>query len=272
MKDCRGRGACCPNMRWRAPVAALALGSVGAASLAVGGVAPGLVLLAGAAAFFHPSIMARAFARATAWAALLPNVLVTVLLAAGVHHGPPLRLVLEMALAALALVVSRPLLATDRARASFAPLALRSWFLAAAIGAMSSALMLASLAHAFVRFGFLREVAGMSLLSGLLALAGVGVMRMRAWGVASGVIAAAASIPVVAAMYGSLLGLPVLLTAAPGALMGALVVAARAGIGHTKAEDVRVRVAPRVRVEAEHEEEIIEPIAEPAHAAHASQA
>ncbi len=260
-------------MRWRAPVAALALAGVGAGALAASHVAPGLVVLAGAAAFFHPSIMARAFARATAWATLLPSVFVTILLAAGAHQGPPLHLVLEMALAALALVASRPLLSTDRARASFAPLALRSWFLAAAIGAMSSALMLASLAHVFVRFGFLREVLGMSLVSGLLALAGVGVLRMRAWGVASGVVAAAASIPVVAAMYGSFLGVPVLLTAAPGALMGALVVAARAGIGHPKAEPVRVRVAPHVRVETEHEEEeIIEPIAEPTHAAHASQA
>jgi hypothetical protein len=244
-------------MRWRTRslLAALTLGGLAAMSFGMGlesSFAAGALAIA-AVLFTRRSLMAQALARATTWAALLPNVLVTIILVAGTAHAPPLRIVAQMALAAFALVVSRPLLTTEHARASFAPLALRSWFLAASVGAMASGLALASLAAAFAPFGLVRDVVGMSVLAAPLFASGIGVLRMRAWGIALGVLAAIVALPVVAWMRDPLLAWPILAATAPGALMGALVLAARAGVGHAPVEQ-RVRVEPRLRVDAGEED------------------
>ena len=177
------------------------------------------------------------------WATLLPNAYATVLL---VTHGyaPGFRTVAEMALALAALVVTRPLLSSQRAREEFAPVALRPWFLASAIGAMASGVVLARLAAAFAHFPMLaRDAIGLAVLAVPLVVAGVGVIRMRAWGVVLGALVALMSIPITVWMRDSLLTLPVLLACAPAALMPALVLAAR-----KRNQTVAYRVAPELRV------------------------
>jgi hypothetical protein len=196
---------------------------------------------------WRPSVTLQAIARAGVWAILLPNVHVTLLLAS-MGHAPHLRMIVQMALAIGALVVTRPFLSTERAREEFAPVALRPWFLASAIGAMASGIALARLAAAFAHFPVLvHEAVGLGALAVPLIVAGFGVVRMRAWGVVLGALVALASIPIVLLMHDSLLTLPVLLACAPAALMPALVVAARARV----VTGVRHRVAPQLRVAVE---------------------
>jgi len=217
---------------------------------------------------WRPPILLTAIARAIVWAALLPNFYVTVLLLLAMGHAPPLRTIVEMALAVGALVVTRPLLATERARSQFAPLALRPWFLASAIGAMATGITLARLAQSFSHFPMLaRDTIGLAVLAVPLVVAGAGVIRMRAWGVVLGALTARGSIPIVSWMRDSLLTLPVLLACAPAALMPALVVAAR-----TRNQAVAYRVAPRLRVAADDDSATMEPCAEEEAAlAHAAQ-
>jgi hypothetical protein len=191
---------------------------------------------------WRPSVFVQAIARAIVWATFLPSAWATVLLAS-MGHAPPARIIVQMALALGVLVVTRPLLSTERARAEFAPLALRPWFLASAIGALASGVTLARLAGAFAHIPMLaRDTAGLATLAVLLSVSGLGVLRMRAWGVMLGAFTALASIPIVAWMHDGLLTLPVLLASAPGALMAALVLVAR-----TRSV-VRVRVEPQLRV------------------------
>jgi hypothetical protein len=175
----------------------------------------------------RPPVLVLAIARAIVWATLLPNVSVALLLAP-MGHAPPLRMIVQMVLAIAALVVTRPLLSTERARTEFAPLALRPWFLAAAIGAMASGITLGRTAEAFAHFPALaRDTFGLAALAIPLFIAGIGVLRMRAWGVVLGVLTALASIPIVLWMRDPLLTTPVLLATTPAALMGALVAIAR---------------------------------------------
>ncbi|HEX4513267.1 MAG TPA: hypothetical protein VH054_07015 [Polyangiaceae bacterium] len=231
-------------LRTRA-TAALAFAGLGASMLAMGSFAIGGVALAAAVLSMRPSIVSQGIARSAVWATLLPNLYVTLLLAP-MGHAPPLRAVAEMGLAIAALVVARPLLSTERARAEFAPLALRPWFLASAVGAMASGVTLAMLAQSFAHFPALaREAIGLAALAIPLFVAGVGVLRMRAWGVVLGVLAALASIPVALWMRDPFLTIPVLLASAPAALMGALVAIARLR------PVVRHRVEPNLRVAAE---------------------
>lgn len=211
----RARRACCLFMRWR------------------------------------PSITMVALARAAVWAMFLPTAYASLLLAS-MGHGPPLRLVVQMALAIAALVVTRPLLSTERARAEFAPLALRPWFLASAIGSMASGIMLARAAEAFAHFHVLaRDAIGLAVLAIPFFIAGVGVLRMRSWGIILGALAALASIPIVAWIRDPIFAAPVLLTSIPAALMGALVAIARL---RQPAPIVQHRVAADVRVAIEEEE------------------
>jgi hypothetical protein len=170
-------------------------------------------------------------------------------------HAPPLRIVVEMAIAVLALVVTRPLLSTERARAEFAPVALRSWFLASAIGAMASGITFARAAQEFAHFSVLaRDTFALAALALPLFIAGVGVLRMRTWGVVLGTLAALASFPIIVWMRGSLITVPILLASVPGALMSVLVVIAR-----LRSEPaVRYRVATDVRVAEDEEEAMIE--------------
>jgi hypothetical protein len=196
---------------------------------------------------WRPSVTLVALARAAVWSTLLPSLYITALLAP-MGHAPPLRLVAQMALATVALVVTRQLLSTERARAEFAPLALRPWFLASAIGAMASGLTLARTAATFSHFPALaRDTAGLAAIAIPLFVAGIGVLRMRAWGVALGMLTALASIPIVMWMHDSLLTIPVLLASLPAALMGALVFIARLRsddpVVHQRVEHTNVRVA-----------------------------
>ena len=171
--------------------------------------------------------MVVAIARAAVWAIFLPTAYASLLLAS-MGHAPPLRSTIEMVLAIAALVATRPLLSTDRARAEFAPLALRPWFLASAIGSMASGITLARAAAAFCHFSVLwRDAIGLGALAIPFFIAGVGVLRMRSWGIVMGALTALASIPIVAWIRDPIFAAPVLLTALPAALMGALVAIAR---------------------------------------------
>jgi hypothetical protein len=203
------------------------------------------------------------------------------ILLAWAGFAPPLHMVAEMGLLLGALVITRRLMSTERARAEFAPLALRPWFLASAVGAMASGIALGRLALAFSHFPALaRDVMGLAALAIPLFLAGLGVLRMRTWGVALGALTAIASIPIVLWMRDTLLTAPVLLAAVPAALMAPLVAIARVSpnpneepIQTSNALDeaphhaARARFVPATRVDDDglaHHGDLIELVAEPA--------
>ena len=236
-------------MRWRAILAALSLAALGAAAATSGAAVWGAATIVLGALFLRPSVGAQIAARAMAWAWVLPSAATSALVVAMTGHAPHLRSIAVLAAATLALVVSRPLLSTERARAEFAPLALRSWFLAAATFAMAIGLDFASLAGAFAHFSLWRDVIGLGALAASLVAAGVGLSRMRTWGLALGALAAAMAAPIAMWMHDSLSIVALVLGAAPGLLMGATLLAARARAPETAS--ARVRVEPRLRVAPE---------------------
>ncbi len=206
------------------------------------------LVLAGAALLFtRKSAMAQALARGAAWSVILPTVLVgLVALAHGFHPGLPM--MFPAAAAAGALVLARPLLGSDEARATFAPIALRSWLLASATAAIGTGLAMARLAMAFGAY-FAVDALALGCVAGALVASGIGVVRMRAWGVLAGALSSV--IALLTALHfraGGVLGWPVLATMIPGLMMIGGVIAARAGVGHPK-EVLTARVAARIRVD-----------------------
>jgi hypothetical protein len=244
----------------RRVIAALALAGAGLSTGWVGG----LVGVAGLL-FLRRSATAQVVARGAAWALIIPTI-AAALLSLQFGFMPPLRVLSPCVLPLVALVVSRPLLDDDVARATFAPLALRRWFLAAATMAVAGGLALGELAGALSHFthGGARLI---GVFAFALALSGVGLVRMRTWGVVLAVLSALTGLSL-AAGTGWFLW-PMVFAALPGAMMVGGILEARRRVTHTPQttlEPVRVRVAP-TRDEALEEELVAtseEPCAVPA--------
>jgi hypothetical protein len=189
-----------------------------------GGLAALLALAA--AGIGRRSIVAQVLSRGVAWTLFGPAAL-----------GSVLSLVLDgrtelaaMALAAasgLALVLGRPMLHTPSARAQFAPVRFRRWLLAGAVASVTVAVATGMVGVAFSAMGELSAGAPLLLLSGALAASGVGVARMRSWGVLLGMVTSAVLCSVAMAFqradttFLALAGLPGLMLTLPVLLRGA---------------------------------------------------
>lgn len=237
----------------RSVAASVSLGSAGAylASSAIhDGWLPlfmGGAILGGAALMSRRTAVAQVLARGVAWAVIVPAVLATTL--AATHGGPIVgTFLVAPALAALALVLGHPQRSRDALAGTFDPLAFRSWLLASATSSVALGLFASSLGLAFVSAGLGADGCALIALGLFQLAAGVGVARMRSWGVLMGGVAALLS--VVVALKVAFIGLPMAAGVVPGAMMISAILAARAGLG--RAETVTRLAAPaRVRV-AEH--------------------
>jgi len=195
-------------------------------SLRVGllGVA-GMVALA-SAGLLRRSVLSQVLSRAMAWVVLLPMGLGAVeSLTHG--HAPPLEALFFGGASAAALLLARPALHTEAARAEFNPVGYRRWFLA---GAVASAM--AAIVTAFAGAGgllFERAPAALlplALAASLLAST-VGVVRMRSWGVLLGVLTSMVTLGAAALAGDVYLSLSLVLAALPGLFLAAPIVASR---------------------------------------------
>ncbi len=243
-------------------VATASLGLVGASWIVMGAtshfggahtIVSGAFTAACALLYVGRSAISQVIARAAAWAVIVPYAFIGWLLWSHGLHLQWSHLALP-ALAGVSLVAARPLLHTERARATFAPIAMRSWFLAAATAAVGIGIAVTLLA---VEVAFVHQTASALLLGALAASlvgSGLGIVRMRGWGVLLGAISAVLGVAV-AFMNHRLFGWSPLLLAAPGLLTTAALIAARAGIGHEPEGEpapsfAKIRVAPIASEEA----------------------
>jgi hypothetical protein len=161
-----------------------------------------------------------------AWVVLLPMGLGALeSLASG--HAPPLESLFFGGASAAALLLARPALHTDAARAEFNPVAYRRWFLAGAVASATAGIVTAFAGVGGLLFAHApAALATLALAAALLASA-VGVVRMRSWGVLLGVLTSLVSLGagVLSNDVGVFVGLA--LAALPGLLLAAPIAASR---------------------------------------------
>jgi hypothetical protein len=222
-------------------------------------------VIAAGAAISRPSLHAQIFARATAWCAFLPMLVVAAVQM--FFREPPDRFVwLFGVTSGLALLLSRPMLHTDHAKATFSPVRFRRTFLAGATASTSTGLMTGVIACADIHNGHVGAGLALGTLAASLLGSAFGILRMRGWSVLLATATSALTL-IVAALMHDAAGLALATTAIPGMLLGLPIVASRLGLGESSAP-ARVRVEEpepeitRVRI-ADSPVEIEDPIEQP---------
>jgi hypothetical protein len=201
-----------------------------------------LLVAAGAAGLSRRGILAQVLSRAVAWLVLTPTLFALAdALWYGRHFGATEGFF--AATSAGALLLARPAVHTEGARAEFAPLAHRRLFLAGAVASATAGLVMGMSAVG------MHSAVMAALALGLVASA-VGVARMRAWGVLLGALSSVGAVLATAAI-GSFMW-PLLLAGLPGLMLVGGILEARRRAGHiTVQEPTRVRVT--VASAAEHD-------------------
>ncbi len=201
--------------------------------------------------------MAQTIARGVAWSVLLPVVVVAFF--AGRHGmGGSYAHMLPSVLAAMAaLVIARPVLEGDEAKRAFAPVAMRSWLLASATAAIALAVTMAELASAFAGARLVWDAMALFALAASLLASGVGVIRMRTWGVLLGMVSSVMALVSALHFKWYVADWLVLGATVPGLMMVTGIIAARLGLGRAR-EDEAAREEPRVRVDVEQQAEVSE--------------
>ncbi len=197
-------------------------------SLFVAGVAVASGLL-----FMRRSAVAQTLARGGAWSVIFPGVTIAIMSAT---HGYAVSMhaLWPSLLAGAALLVARPLLDDERARLTFAPIALRLWFLGAAAAAVGAGLATTELALAYLStHGLFKAGLALALLGTTLLASGIGLVKMRGWGIFAGALSAILAVATGLSFGWYTLTWPLVATSIPGALMVATLLAARAGFGST---------------------------------------
>jgi hypothetical protein len=227
-----------PSTRRRA----LASLSLGASAVGVGWLAvsvaryfePSMVALAlaisatiGVAALglSRRSVLTQVLSRGVAWVVLTPALLG---LADSLGHGhlPDRYVLLLAATSASALVLARPALHTDAAKAEFFPVAYRSVFLAGAVASVMTAAVVALFAVDQVAWGQAQHALFLAAFTAALLASAVGVVRMRAWGVVLGMVTSAVALEAAFLSLNETLGV-LALAAIPGTVLASPLVAAR---------------------------------------------
>jgi hypothetical protein len=269
--------AAAPLSPWRRLLASLSLGAsaVGLGWLAAtdwllggwGMAGVTALVAAGAVGLSRRGVVTQVLSRGVAWVVLTPMFFA---FADALRWGrwPAAGEVFFAASSGAALLLARPALHTQAARAEFAPYAHRRLFLAGAVASATAGLVAAMGAAGMHSFA-------LGALAFALLASAVGVARMRAWGVLLGIVASVASLGAALIVRDASEIVWLALAAAPGLMLGATVVAARLrGAGPPSLPAAARRVAAldeefvpvraRVAVAAEGE---IEPRALPARVA-----
>jgi hypothetical protein len=201
------------------------------------------LVAAGAIGLSRRGVVTQVLSRGVAWVVLTPMFFA---LADAIRGGrlPAAGEVFFAATSAGALLLARPALHTQAARAEFAPHAHRRLFLAGAV-ASATAGIVAGLGAAGTH-SFALAALGIALLA-----SAVGVARMRAWGVLLGIVASVGSLGAALMVRDITEIVWLALAAAPGLMLGATVVAARLrGAGPPSPTAAPLRVAS-LQVEVE---------------------
>jgi hypothetical protein len=216
----------------------LASASLGAAAVGIGSVARefehwdrsvlGVAALVGVAAvgLGRRSVLSQVLSRGVAWVLLTPML---VGLADALGHGrlPDAYTVFFATTSASALLLARPALHTDEAKAEFSPVAYRRTFLAGAVAAVMAGMVV--LLFAAEQLIWRQSGHGLALAvfgSAFLASA-VGVVRMRSWGVLLGALTALVALGAAVFAGNEFTAIGLALAAIPGALLASPLLAAR---------------------------------------------
>jgi hypothetical protein len=203
----------------------------------------------------RPSVFAQVFSQAVAWLLFAATAIAAVAAVVLGHtfSGPLTGIALA---SGAALAFARPALSTKQARAEFAPVAYRRWFLASTTVSVAAAAVagLAGLAIWSWDHHWESSAIGAFALSVSLLASAVGVLRMRAWGVLLSGATALLAIGTALFMRANWVGFE--WAAVPGVMFGYPVLASRLrreatprtqAVLPTRApiqgEDARVRVA-----------------------------
>jgi hypothetical protein len=267
----------------------LAAASLGAAAVGVGSLAfeghllysAAPLLAAGvigvaAVGLARRSVLTQVLSRGIGWLVLSPML---VGLAESLWHGrlPDAYTTFLATASGAALLLARPALHTEGARAEFSPVAYRRLFLAGAVASAMTAAAAALFSFGQLAWGeSLRSGLALAVFSAALLASLVGVVRMRAWGVLLG-IASSVGVMVAAILARSEeVGIGLALMAIPGLLLASPLVVARLRppplpapapgglrwqVPLEETEDAAPPVLARVRVVAEAEgEALAEPV------------
>jgi len=221
------------------------------------------------------SVLAQVLSRGVAWVVLTPALLgLANSLALG--HLPGLHVLFLAVTSGSALLLARPALYTDAARAEFSPVAYRSIFLAGAVASVTTAAVVALFAVDQAAWGQPRHALSMAVFIASMLASAVGVVRMRAWGILLGMVTSAIALGAALLSLHETLGV-LALAAFPGTLLAAPLVAARlrrprdatavrgelrnCEVAIEEAEDLAPPVFARIGVVAEPEgEELARPV------------
>jgi hypothetical protein len=252
--------------RLRKATACALLGGVGLMNIADGQtwrqIAFGALVIAGAIALGRRSAAAQVFARGAAWASMFPSAIASILIVSHLRDWPNLFMVTSIAAASLALMLGRPMLDGAEAQETFAPIAFRSWLLAAAVSAMGVGIATTRYGAVLIGIHFARFGAPLLGLGLALILSAIGIVRMRAWGMLLGIATVPFALVSALAVRATSFNWPLLGTLVPGVMIAGILVSAR-----LRNRPTRVAHRPaRIRVSSEPTEPTseLETAAEPA--------
>jgi len=192
----------------------------------------GGLVTTGAVLIGRRGVVSQVLGRGAAWTVLGPCLVAAAVVLGLDHTLPDAGLLATIAAAAGALALTRPMLATDEAKAAFAPLAFRRSLLFASYAAVAYAIGLGTavvdlVGRSWQELSWLGHWVGLPLLAGSLLASAVGVARMRAWGVLLGACASVLALVVGATARDGGLGTAIATAALPGAMMVGAIIAAR---------------------------------------------
>lgn len=204
-------------------------------------------------------LVGQVLSRAMAWVVLAPTAAVAIVEALRDHFDSGVAAF--AATSGAALLLARPMLHTEEARASFAPSKFRRSFLAASTAAATIALVLGIVGYEGLRSAHYSAGLGIGMLATSILASAIGVLRMRGWGIALAALTSIVSL--VSGMFvGGEAGVALASTALPGVLFLLPIALAKLGVGdsnapaasHTRVSADAQALPSRVRVASLDEE------------------
>jgi hypothetical protein len=180
----------------------------------------------GAVGIARRSVLSQVLARGVAWLVLTPMLMG---LADTLWHRGHLdaHTVFFATTSAGALLLARPSLHTEAARAEFSPVAYRRIFLAGGVASVMTAVVVGFFAAEQLEWVNRGHGLALAALAAALLASAVGVIRMRAWGVLLGMVTSVVALAAAVFSGNELTAVGLALAAIPGALLASPLLAAR---------------------------------------------
>ncbi|MGD0526974.1 MAG: hypothetical protein ABSE49_17650 [Polyangiaceae bacterium] len=230
-----GWSARAPAVRRLLGSASLGAAAVGVASLGVSDghldkPVLGVAALVGVAAvgLARRSVLAQVLARGIAWVVLTP-MLYGLADTLGRGHLPDAHIAFFATTSAGALLLARPALHTEAARAEFSPVRYRRVFLAGAVASVMTSAVVALFAAEQLLWRAHGHGVALAAFAAMLLATAVGVVRMRAWGVLLGMVTSVAAFGAALFASNEYTAVGLALAAIPGLILASPLLAARLG-------------------------------------------